>query len=163
MKRTQAIIVMGVAGVVLAAALALFCAGTAEPKWLILAVLLLAGGVGLAVWSGLALRRLRIVDPENLSDRITVLAKRFKGELTLSQTVAELGAADEVVLKAFDLLESKGQCHREHREERELYVFPGLQEHKVSRRCPYCGREFSVKEAVYKCPHCGGDLRLQKE
>lgn len=163
MKRTQALILIGVAAVVLAFAMALFCAGTAEPKWLVSAVLLLLAGAGLAVWGGVTLRRLRLSDPENLSDRITALAKRSKGEVTLSQVVAELGAADEVVLSALDLLERKGQCHREQREEREVVVFPGLLEHKVARRCPYCGREFSVKQAVYQCPHCGGDLRLRKE
>ena len=80
----------------------------------------------------MTLRRLRLTDPENLSDRITALAKRSKGEVTLSQVVAELGLPDEAVLKAFDLLESKGQCHRERRDEREFYIFPGLQEQKMS-------------------------------
>lgn len=163
MRRMHAYTLVGIAVVALAAALALLCAGTVEPQWMLLAVLLLAIGVGLAVWGGLTLRRLQLTDPEHLSDRITALAKRFKGELTLSQAVAELEVPDEAALGAFDLLESKGQCHREQREEREVYVFPGLLEQKVTRRCPYCGREFSVKQAVHTCPYCGGDLRLEKQ
>jgi DNA-directed RNA polymerase subunit RPC12/RpoP len=163
MRRIHAYIVLGFAVTALAGALALLCAGTVEPRWLLLGALLLVIGAGLAVWGGLTLRRLHATDPENLSDRITALAKRFGGEVTLSQAVAELGVPDEAALKAFDLLEGKGQCHRERHDEREFYVFPGLVERKVARRCPYCGREFSVKQAVYTCPHCGGDLRLQKE
>ena len=33
----------------------------------------------------------------------------------------------------------------------------------VKRRCPYCGTEFSVKQALNKCPHCGGDLKLERD
>ncbi len=163
MRRIHAFVVLGCAVVAAAGALALLCAATVEPRWLLLGGLLLAIGVGLAIWGGVTLRRLHETDPENLSDRITALAKRFGGEVTLAQAVAELAVPDEAAQQALDLLERKGQCHRERQGEREVYVFAGLRERKVARRCPYCGREFSVKQAVYTCPHCGGDLRLQKE
>jgi len=70
---------------------------------------------------------------------------------------------DEAAIAALNLLENRGQCTRERREEREFYVFPGLKSSKVSRRCPYCGGEFSVKTPVYQCPHCGGNLKLERE
>ena len=122
-------------------------------------------GVGLAAWGGLSLRRLRDLAPENLGDRITQLARKGNGEVTLSQIVAELLVPGEAAIAALNLLERRGQAHREHAGEdaREVYVFPGLKPHLVQRKCPYCGTEFSVKKALSKCPHCGGDLTLKLE
>ena len=163
MRRTAAFIILAVGAVILAGTLALFCAATVNPEWLPLAVLLLVVGVGLALWGGLSLRRLTRQAPENLSDRITSLAEAHEGEVTLSEAVAELDMPDEAVLAAFDLLQRKGRAFRERQGDREVYIFPDLKPQKVTRRCPYCGTEFAVKEAVYRCPHCGGDLRLVKE
>jgi DNA-directed RNA polymerase subunit RPC12/RpoP len=163
MNRTVAIVVIVIAVVLLGAGLLFLCAATREPSRLLLAGALIVVGGGLAAWGGTTLRRLRDLDPENLSDRITALARAGDAEVTLSQAVAELGVPDEAAVAAFNLLERRGQAHRERRGEREFYVFPGLQPSKVTRKCPYCGGEFSVKTPVYKCPHCGGDLRLVKE
>ncbi|NLF01007.1 MAG: hypothetical protein GX601_08515 [Anaerolineales bacterium] len=162
-SRTSALVVLGVGAVVLAAALALLCAATVDPEWLLLAILLLAAGVALVVWGSLSLRRLAHETPENLSDRITVLARAHEGEVTLSQAVAELTMPDEAVVQALNLLERRGRAYRERQGDREVYVFPELQPQKVARRCPYCGTELPVKQAVYRCPNCGGDLRLSKE
>lgn len=162
MKRTTAIVVILFAALLLALGLMLLCAAVQKPSRFLLAGALLVIGGGLAAWSGLSLRRLRELDPENLGDRITELAQP-NAEVTLSQVVADLGVPDEAAVAALNLLERRGQCHRERRGEREFYVFPGLRPSKVARRCPYCGGEFSVKTPVYKCPHCGGDLRLERE
>jgi len=163
MKRTAAIAVIVVAAVLLAGGLLFLCAATRQPSRLLLAFVLLVVGGGLAAWSGITLRRLRELAPENLSDRITEMAKVMQGEVTLAQVVADLRVPDEAAIAAFNLLERRGEAHRDRVGERDVYVFPGLVPHKVMRRCPYCGTEFSVKEAVYKCPHCGGDLRLERE
>jgi DNA-directed RNA polymerase subunit RPC12/RpoP len=163
MNRTVAIVVIVISVVLLAVGLMFLCAATREPTRLLLAGALIIVGGGLAAWSGTTLRRLRDLDPENLSDRITGLARAGDAEVTLSQAVAELGVPDEAAVAAFNLLERRGQAYRERRGDREFYVFPGLQSSKVARKCPYCGGEFSVKTPVYKCPHCGGDLRLVKE
>jgi hypothetical protein len=108
-------------------------------------------------------RNIAIVTIFVADDRITQLARASDAEITLSQVIAELGVPDEAAIAALNLLERRGQCYREHQGEREVYVFPGLKPSKVSRRCPYCGGEFSVKTPVYKCPHCGGDLKLARE
>ena len=164
MNRSAAIAVIVIAAVLLTVGLLFLCAATRQPSRLLLAGALLVVGGGMAAWGGLTLRRLRDLDPENLSDRITGLARAGgNAEVTLSEAVAELGVPDEAAVAAFNLLENRGQCYREQREEREFYVFPGLMPSKVTRRCPYCGGEFSVKTPVYKCPHCGGDLRLERE
>ena len=164
MKRTVAIVVLLIGALLLAAGLVFLCAAINEPSRLLLAALLLVAGGGMAAWSGITLRRLRELDPENLSDRITELAKASgNGEVTLAQVVADLTVPDEAAVAAFNLLERRGQAHRDRVGERDVYVFPGLRPSKVMRRCPYCGREFSVKTPVYTCPHCGGDLRLERE
>lgn len=164
MNRITAIAVFVVSAVLLALGLVFLCAASRQTSRLLVAVALLACGGGLAAWSGAALRRLRALDPENLSDRITQLARGGgSAEVTLSQVVAELGVPDEAAVAALNLLERRGQCHREMRGEREVYAFPGLEVSLVRRRCPYCGTEFSVKKALSRCPHCGGELRLEKE
>jgi len=161
---TLAIVVLLVSVALLALGALFLCAATSQPSRLFLAGALLLVGGGLAAWSGLTLRRLRELDPEHLSDRITELARAGgNAEVTLSQVVAELGVPDEAALVALGLLEGRGQCHREFRGERQFYIFPGLKLSMVKRRCPYCGREFSVKTPVYKCPQCGGDLRLERQ
>jgi len=164
MKRTTAIVALLISVILLAAGLLFVCAATQQPSRLLLAGVLLAIGGGTAAWSGITLRRLRDLDPENLSDRITRLARAGGNtEVTLSHVVADLNVPDEAVMAAFDLLEQRGQCHRERRDGQEFYVFPGLKPSKVARRCPYCGGEFSVKTPLYQCPHCGGNLRLERE
>jgi DNA-directed RNA polymerase subunit RPC12/RpoP len=163
MNRTVAVVVIVISVVLLAAGLLFLCAATRQPSRLLLAGALIVVGAGLAVWSGTTLRRLRDLDPENLSDRITQLARGGDAEVTLSQVVSELGVPDEAAVAALNLLERRGQAYRERRTEREFYIFPGLKPSKVARKCPYCGGEFSVKTPVYRCPHCGGDLRLVKE
>jgi hypothetical protein len=173
MKKTLAIIAIVVSTLFLMGGLVSLCSAISfvglEPVGLLLRVavggIALVVGTGLAVWGGLTLRRLRDLDPENLSDRITQLARKGNAEVTLAQVVAELGVPDEKAIAALNLLERRGQCHREHVGDgaREVYVFPGLKPSLVERRCPYCGAEFSVKKAVYKCPNCGGDLRLERE
>jgi hypothetical protein len=161
MKHTTAILVLLASVVPLALGLLFLCAANRQPMRLLLAIALLAIGAGLAAWSGLSLRRLRMLNPENLSDRITSLARAGgHAEVTLSQVVADLAVPDEAAMAALALLEGRGQCHREHRAGREFYVFPGLKESKVARRCAHCGSEFSVKTALHKCANCGGDLEL---
>lgn len=163
MRRTWAILAMSVSVLLLGLGLLFLCAATREPSRLLVAIALLVIGGALATWSGLTLRRLRELDPEHLSDRITELVRAGGGaETTLSQVVAELGVPDEAAIDALSLLEQREQCYRDRREEREIYLFPGLKPSMVRRHCPYCGSEFSVKTPRYRCPNCGGDLRLER-
>ena len=163
MSRTTAIIVLVIAALFLAGSLAFLCMGTVEASWFLIAAVLLALGGALAVWGGLALRRLGETGPKRVAARITELAEASgQGEVTLSEAVAELNVPHDAALAAFNLLERQSRCHREYRNEKEVYVFPELQPSVVKRKCPYCGAEFSVKKAVHRCPHCGGDLRLER-
>jgi len=164
MRRITAIVVLLISVLLLGGGLLFLCAAIRQPARLSLAFSLLAIGGALAAWSGLTLRRLWQLTPEHLSDRITVLARTGgRAEVTLSQVVGELHVPDEAAKAALALLESRGQCHAEQREGRELYVFPGLKTIKFVRRCAYCGNEFSVKTALHECPDCGGELELVRQ
>jgi hypothetical protein len=135
---------------------------TVEPTWFPVAAVLIVIGTGLAIWGGIILRRLGRTAPKHVAALITELAEKGDGEVTISQVVAELEVPHDAAVAAFNMLERQARCHREYRNEKEIYVFPELKPSAVSRRCPYCGAEFSVKTPVYKCPHCGGDLRLER-
>ncbi|MBN1259193.1 MAG: hypothetical protein JXB35_00795 [Anaerolineae bacterium] len=162
MKRTWVTIILIVSALLLGLGLLFLCAAIREPRRLPLTMILLGlGGAG-AFWSGRTLQRLRSQTPEVLAERITALARAGNAEVTLPQIVAELTVPHDAAIAALNTLERRGECQRDVREDREVYVFPGLQPSLVVRRCPYCGSEFSVKQALYKCPQCGGDLTLER-
>ena len=145
----------------MATGLLFLCAAIQQPSRLLLAAVLLVLGGGLAAWSGVNLRRARQLEPENLSDQITAMAERGgHAEVTLSQVVSELKIPDEAAQKALDLLVEKGQALRDFRDDRWVFLFPGLQDSKVVRKCSHCGREYSVKTPLYECPNCGGQVEL---
>lgn len=161
MNRTTSYIVIAIAVVILAAGLLFLCAATREAARFPLALGLLVIGGGLAFWGGTSLRRAIALDAENLSDRITHLARQSgHGEVTLSQAVSALNAPDEAVEKALNLLVERGQAYPEYRTDREVYIFPGLQAAKMVRRCESCGTEYSVKEPIYTCTNCGGKVEV---
>lgn len=161
MNRTMSYLVIGVAVLFLAGGLVFLCAATSNAGRLPLALILLVIGGGLAFWGGTSLRRAVALDPENLSDRITRLARRSgQGEMTLSQAVSALNAPDEAVERALSLLVERGQAYPEYREDREVYVFSGLRAAKLVRRCESCGTEYSVKEPIYTCTKCGGKVEV---
>jgi hypothetical protein len=146
----------------LAGGLIFLCAAVQNPaRWPIAGVLLLIGG-GLAAWAGTRWRRARALDPDVLDDQITGLAGRYDAEVTLAQVVSELDVPDDAARQALARLEANGLCHQERRGAKVIYVFPGLKESKVVRRCVYCGNEYSVREPLHKCPNCGGQLEIVK-
>ncbi len=159
MNRTVSFLVVGVSVLFLAVGLVFLCAATREAARLPLALILLVIGGGLAFWGGTSLRRSVALTAENLSDRITRLARQSgHGEVTLSQAVSALHAPDEAVEGALRLLVERGQAYPEYREGRDVYVFPGLKATKMIRRCESCGTEYSVKEPIYTCARCGGKV-----
>jgi len=148
----------------LALGLIFLCAATANPGRLPLSVILLVIGGGVAAWAALTWRRDQQLEPERLADSIIDLARTGGGaEVSLAQIVAELNVPTEAAQRALGVLERRGECRRERRADKDIYVFPGLVEVKVVRRCAYCGSEFSVKTPLHKCPNCGGELELLRE
>jgi hypothetical protein len=164
MKRTILIAAFVVSVVLLVLGLIFLCAATREPGRLPLSLLLLVIGGGLAAWSALTWRRGQQLEPERLADSIIDLVRaRGSTEVSLAQIVAELNVPTDAAQQALGVLEQRGECRRERGPEKDLYVFPGLMEVKVVRRCAYCGSEFSVKQPLHKCPNCGGELELVRE
>jgi hypothetical protein len=151
-----------IGGLFLAGGLIFLCAAVQNPARWPIAVVLLLLGAGLAAWAGWRWRRARELSPDVLDDRITTLADRYEAEISLAQVVSDLNVPDEAARTALARLEANGLCHQERREEKVVYVFPGLKESKVVRRCGYCGNEYSVREALHKCPNCGGQLEIVK-
>jgi hypothetical protein len=164
MKRAILMATFGISGVLLALALLFLCAATREPGRLPLSLILIVVGGGLAAWSALTWRREQQLEPERLADSIIDLARAGGGaEVSLAQIVAELNVPTEAAQRALGVLQRRGECRRERRAGKDLYIFPGLVEAKVVRRCAYCGSEFSVKTPLHKCPNCGGELELVRE
>ena len=163
MNRTVSYLAVGISVLLLVAGLIFLCgmAGkSANIFRLLVSLILLGTGGGLAFWGGTSLRRIRAIDPRNLSNRITRLARQGGGETTLSQAVSALNAPDEAVEEALGLLVESGQAYPEYRQDREVYVFPGLRAAKMVRRCESCGTEYSVKEPIYTCTNCGGKVEV---
>ncbi|MEJ2208741.1 MAG: hypothetical protein P8129_06865 [Anaerolineae bacterium] len=149
--------------VMMAGGLIFLCASSDKPSRLPIALAMLVIGGGLAGWAGFRWRQARALSPEVLDDRIVALADRQDAEVTLAEVVSGLAVPDEAARLALARLEANGLCHPEQREGRTIYVFPGLKESKVVRRCAYCGNEYSVREPLHKCPNCGGTLEIVKK
>jgi hypothetical protein len=163
MNKTVALMVMLVGALMMGLGLLFLCASIRAPQRLILAVLLIViGGAGVA-WAGTTWRRLSEIEPKRLADRIVEMAKlQGKFETTAAEAVAELSAPTANVQVALEILQSRGDAVPEQRDDRRVYVFPNLKETKVVRRCPYCGVQFPVKQAITQCPNCGGNIELQR-
>ena len=136
------------------------CAAVETAIRLPLAIVLLVIGGGLVAWASLRLRRAQQISPDTLDDRITNLAAAHDAELTLAQIISTLDVPNDAARAALAQLETEGLCYQERREARTFYVFPGLKKKKVTRRCSYCGNEYSVREPLHKCPNCGGSLEI---
>ena len=146
----------------LAGGLIFLCAAVQNTARLPLSAALLLIGGALAAWAGFRLRRQRMLAPDALDDRITALAASHEATVTLAQVIAELNVPDEAARAALARLEADGLCHQERHGDKTVYVFPGLKESKVVRRCAYCGNTYSVREPLHKCPNCGGNLEIAK-
>jgi rubrerythrin len=118
----------------------------------------------MAAGGGFLLRRQRELSPETVADRILVLAKADDdAELTVAEVVAGLKLPEAAVQEALELLQKRGRCRREYHDDHVVYVFPGLKESKLIRKCAYCGTTYSVKEPLHTCPNCGGTVELVRE
>lgn len=163
MNKTAAIVVLLVGALMLGLGLLFLCASIRAPQRMILAVLLIVIGAAGAAWAGTTYRRLGDVEPRRLADRIVEMVRlQGKFETTEAEAVAGLAAPAANVQAAFDLLQARREAAPEQRDDRRVYVFPNLKESQVERRCPYCGAQFPVKQALAQCPKCGGNLELKR-
>jgi len=167
MNKGLVAIMMLIDGSLFGLGLMLICASAAAPekagtRLILGAVLIMLGGGG-AAWLGRAMRRASEIDPQRLADRILEwLRAQNQSETTAAEIVGALSAPQDKVAAALEILQARGEAKPEQREARRVYVFPNLKESKVERRCPYCGAQFPVKQALSQCPNCGGNLELQR-
>jgi hypothetical protein len=146
----------------LALGLIFLCAAVDNPARIPVAAALLIVGAGVAMLTAWRWRQARRLAPDILDTAIADLAASSDAEVTVAQVVSGLDVPENAARAALARLEAQGLTHPERRDERTVYVFPGLQESKVVRRCTYCGNEYSVREPLHKCPNCGGTLEIVK-
>lgn len=146
----------------LAGGLIFLCAAVQNMARLPISLALLVIGGGLAGWAGTRWQRARRSSPGVLGERIVELAQKQDAEVTLAQVIGELNVSDDAARAALAHLEANELAYQDRREDRTFYIFPGLKESKVVRRCVYCGNEYSVREPLHKCPNCGGRLEIVK-
>lgn len=164
MKRIGAILAIVVGVLVLILGLIFLIAAIANPQRLLNALAMILVSLPLIVFGILVLVREKQLSADTLDDSIVELARHSNAEVTVDQVVAELGVPDRAARNALDLLERRRQAQGEWREDRRVYLFPGLQESKVVRRCAHCHSIFSVAQPLYKCPNCGGtEIELVRE
>jgi Zn finger protein HypA/HybF involved in hydrogenase expression len=167
MKKSWVLIILAVSGLLIGLGFLFLCASAADMQKagirIVLAFGLLALGIAGAVWSGIGWRRIGDVEPQRLADRILeMLRQQGKSETTAAELVSFLSAPNANVQTALEILQKRGETQLEQRDDRRIYVFPNLKEGKIVRRCPYCGTEYPVKQAIGRCPNCGGKIELEK-
>lgn len=116
-----------------------------------------AGLVGFAVSRLRAMARL---SPQYLAEQISALAAASNGEVTLAAACGHLRLPPETVAPVLSDLVNRGVARLEYRDGTDYYLFPGLKETKMVKRCPYCGNEYPVNTPGRKCPACGGNLEI---
>ncbi|NJN66197.1 MAG: hypothetical protein HC884_05535 [Chloroflexaceae bacterium] len=164
MKRIAALIAIVVGALLLVLGLIFLIAAIANPQRLLNALALAVLGVPLIAFGIWVLVREKQLSADTLDDSIVELARRSNAEVTVDQVVAELGVPDQAARDALDLLERRQQARGEWREDRKVYLFPGLKESKVVRRCAHCHSIFSVAQPLHKCPNCGStEVELVRE
>ena len=80
----------------------------------------------------------------------------------MAQVQAELDVSGKLATQVLERLRSEEVCYVEHREDRTVFVFKSLMPSKATKRCPYCGAEFSIRDARRQCPNCGAMLEITK-
>jgi rubrerythrin len=83
--------------------------------------------------------------------------------VTVAQVQAQFHISNTMALGALEKMRGHGECQREQRTDRDVYLFKSVMPAKVIRRCPYCGGTFAVKSALRECPNCGAALDVIKE
>ena len=119
-----------------------------------------------ALLIGFAANRLRAMarlTPQYLEELIAALAAAANGEVTLASACGQLRLDPARIAPVLEGLATRGVARVEHREGAEVYVFAGLRETKMVKKCPYCGNEYPVNTPGRTCPACGGNLGIEAD
>jgi hypothetical protein len=163
MKKALAILALLIATGLIMLGLLFLIAAAANPQRVWTGLVFLALSLLPLIWGITTLRRQAEISPEALSSGPVALARRLGGEVTVTQVEAEFRISPERAQEVLDKLRAAGLAQAEQRDSGTIYVLRGLQPAVVTRRCPYCGSTFPVKEAIRKCPNCGASLEVDKQ
>jgi len=155
--RTLDLVCMGLGWFLVLAGLVFTILSLGNPERLVVSLATLVGGGGL-VWISIeGDRYLEKSDPDLQKPRVMKLAGRLQGELTLSQVVAGLEIGAETAERTLEAMVAERKCSIEYHNDQRVFVFAALQA-RMSRRCPYCGSDFTQVRTARECPVCHAAL-----
>lgn len=125
-------------------------------------IMLVLGGAIIA-FAASRLRAVQNLSPEGVEQQLQAAAAGSGGELTVTEAVAITSLSDGIVRQGLERLLHKDLVRLERRDGADYYIFPGLTETKMIKKCPYCGNEYPLKQAGRTCPSCGGNLEIRPE
>jgi hypothetical protein len=137
-------------------------ASMTNPARIFVALAFLVFGGALLIWGALRLRRAAEISPEALATGITDLARRLDGEATVAQVQSEFRIPQSMALQALEKLRGHGDAQRERRGDHDVYIFKSVMPAKATKRCPYCGAEYSIKSPIRECSNCGAAVEIVK-
>jgi len=126
-------------------------------------LLMLLIGAGIIAFAASRLRAVQNLSPEGVEQQLQAAAAASGGELTVTEAVAITSLSDGIVRHGLERLLHKDLVRLERRDGADYYIFPGLTETKMIKKCPYCGNEYPLKQAGRTCPSCGGNLEIRPE
>lgn len=106
------------------------------------------------------LRREAQLSPGNIEATVRMVAHKRNGEATAALAASELACSETIVDKVLEDMVQRHECTSEYREGVKVYHFESLKL-KVTKKCPYCGNEYSIKTPMRVCPACGGNLEVR--
>ncbi len=126
-------------------------------------LVMLVFGIVIIGFAASRLKAMQALSPEGVEQQITRVAADSNGDLTVGAVAGQTGLPDSAVRDALQRLLDKGLTRIELRDGVEHYVFAGLKQEKMIKKCPYCGNEYPVSQAGRTCPSCGGNLEVRPQ
>lgn len=126
---------------------------------MIAAGIFFTAGLPLLVFGFIIFKSGLVQRPAVVKTELLKLAAENKGELTRELISAAAGWDNIVLFELNDMIKRR-EIKKEEREGRVYYLFPKYQPKYAVEKCPYCGKEYQVRDDVIKCPSCKGDLKF---
>ena len=129
---------------------------------------LVPGLIMLVVGGGLLVFGLRFLvrglkgGAKAVDQTIKSIAAKYNGEIREDIFTAEAGRSEEVAAQLQRMLKT-GEASRKEKDGVSWLLFPAFHFTLKTKYCPYCGRDYPVREEVETCPTCGGDLKIKEE
>jgi len=126
-------------------------------------LVMLVLGIAIIGFAASRLKAMQALSPQGVEQQITRVAADSNGDLTVGALAGQTGLPEGAVRDGLQRLLDKGLAKIEWRDGIEHYVFAGLKQEKMIKKCPYCGNEYPVSQAGRTCPSCGGNLEVRPQ